>query len=486
MPTLSDVPSPSANRWIVNDGHSKTVQSGRDPLALVSGDDNHRRRMRGERLLGGDADQRFAADLGDQFVGTAHAGAATGRQNDRSDARLLPGRYDNRLGARLWTRYDLHQQTTDAHAGDVGARNLKSSKQPHQHPVEAVFLRRARTARRAQQRPAAGLRDQQQIAGIDRHAEMLDAAADRLDRRRDHIAPVGDGRSSKDEDELGAGLQHIINGTGECLLVVGDALLGNDRGAGGRQALGSDPQCLVDDLVGKAGQQRRHHADLANPIWRNPHKRSGLFGCGDRAVAGLRRDREWNDFHRGDHFAFDHRLERRQGCEGDQFINQIEIIDRGLVDHQDASRFREQIGAPGKGAVDANALPRDRRGDVGGGNVLRHIRRLHTRHNDLADAGQFQTGNFRFADDGAFLQNKARLADRMHRHPARGLAHGDGAEFHDRFSAGRRRAAVISPMIDTAISAGDMAPIAKPIGARMRSRSVLLRPSAVKRSIRRA
>ena len=35
-------------------------------------------------------------------------------------------------------------------------------------------------------------RQQQQIAGIDRHAEMFDAPADRLDRGRDHVAAVGD------------------------------------------------------------------------------------------------------------------------------------------------------------------------------------------------------------------------------------------------------------------------------------------------------
>ena len=48
--------------------------------------------------------------------------------------------------------------------------------------------------------------DHQQIAGIDRHAEMLDAAADRFQRRRDDVAAVGDGRSAEHDDEFGAAL----------------------------------------------------------------------------------------------------------------------------------------------------------------------------------------------------------------------------------------------------------------------------------------
>ena len=58
-------------------------------------------------------------------------------------------------------------------------------------------------------RPRAS-RQQQQIAGIDRHAEMLDPPADRLDRGRDHVAPVGDGGSAEHDDELGALAQHLF------------------------------------------------------------------------------------------------------------------------------------------------------------------------------------------------------------------------------------------------------------------------------------
>ena len=48
---------------------------------------------------------------------------------------------------------------------------------------------------------------------------------------------------------------------------------------------------------------------------------------------------------------------------------------------------------------------------------------------------------------------------------ALGLGGSDRPELHRGFSAPSRSDAVISPMIETAISGGDTAPIARPIGA---------------------
>jgi hypothetical protein len=82
--------------------------------------------------------------------------------------------------------------------------------------------------------PARAPSDQHQIAGIDRHAEMHDLAAGRLDRRRDHVAPVGDGRSAEHDHQLGAGFEHLVDGARERSLFVRHAALGNDAGAGRR------------------------------------------------------------------------------------------------------------------------------------------------------------------------------------------------------------------------------------------------------------
>ena len=208
MPALQRGAEPVGVIRIVHEPHRQARERRLDLLALMAGHDDHRRGARGERLLGGDAHQRLAADLGEQLVDRAHAGRAAGGEHDRGDAAAL---LRLRLGARLRPRHDLHQQAADAHAGDVLARHRQAGEQPHQHPVEAVFLRRARAARRAEHRLAAQPADQHQIAGIDRHAEMLDLAADRFDRGRDHVAPVGDGRGAEHDDQLGAGLEHLVD-----------------------------------------------------------------------------------------------------------------------------------------------------------------------------------------------------------------------------------------------------------------------------------
>ena len=79
----------------------------------MAGHHDHRLGARRQRLLGGDAHQRLAADLGQQLVRPAHAGGAAGGEHDGGDAVLVGG---DRLVARLRPRDDLHQQAADAHA----------------------------------------------------------------------------------------------------------------------------------------------------------------------------------------------------------------------------------------------------------------------------------------------------------------------------------------------------------------------------------
>ena len=77
--------------------------------------------------------------------------------------------------------------------------------------------------------------EEQQIAGIDRHAEMLDPAADRLDRGWNDVAPVGDRRGAEDDDHVGAivagGLQRRRQGA----RLVRHAPIGDDARSGWRE-----------------------------------------------------------------------------------------------------------------------------------------------------------------------------------------------------------------------------------------------------------
>ena len=237
-----------------------------------------------------------------------------------------------RLVARLRPRHDLHQQAADAEPGNVLARHRQPGEEPHQHPVETVFLGASRAARRAEHRAAVGGADHHQVAGIDRHAEMLDHAADILQRRRDHVAAVGDRGSAEHHHQFRTGFEHLVDRLGERRALMRHAPLGDDRGAGGRQPVGGDLQRLVDHFGGEPRQQRRDHADLANAIRRDPHQRR--LGAGDRGVARRFGDAERNDLDRRDHLAGDHRLIGRQRRERDRLVDAVEPIDGVLVDDE--------------------------------------------------------------------------------------------------------------------------------------------------------
>ena len=127
--------------------------------------------------------------------------ALPGGEHDGGDAAHLV--LARAAGPRLGPRDDLHQEAADAERHDVVPRDRHIGEEPLQDPVEAVLLRRARAARRADDRFAAERTDEEQVARIDRHAEMLDAAAGRFDGGRDHVAPVGDRRGAEDDDQFG-------------------------------------------------------------------------------------------------------------------------------------------------------------------------------------------------------------------------------------------------------------------------------------------
>ena len=160
-----------------------------------------------------------------------------------------------------------------------------------------------------------------------------------------------------------------------------------------------------------------------------------------------------------------------------------------LLDHQHAGRFREQIGAAGEGAVDMHALPRHGLGDLGRGLVLRDVARLEPRHHDLLDAGRLQRRDLRGPDQRALLEHERALADGVDGGGALGVPRRDRAELHEALphDGSWRSRCVISPMMATAISDGDTAPMSSPIGAWMRPMSLSVKPrSAFSRSTRRA
>src|SRR5690606_11733096 len=92
-------------------------------------------------------------------------------------------------------------------------------------------------------------------------------------------------------------------------------------------------------------------------------------------------------------------------------------------------------------------------------------------------------------EQSALGEADAIATQRVRQGGAGGLRHGAGAELHAATSAravAPRRTATISARMATAISAGETAPIARPIGAWIRASSALVNPAASMRRRRAA
>ena len=130
------------------------------------------------------------------------------------------------------------------------------------------------------------------------------------------------------------------------------------RAPAGARRSSVTPSVLSITLVGKARQQRRDDADLADAVGRDPNQRRRFARDRERAHrASLPRTAKGMIFTVADHLARDHRLEGRQCREGDRLVDPVERVDRVLVDHQHAGGLGEQIGAAGEGPVDATPSP---------------------------------------------------------------------------------------------------------------------------------
>ena len=157
--------------------------------------------------------------------------------------------------------------------------------------------------------------EQQHVAGIDRHPEMVDRAARRLDSRRDHVAPVDNDRGAVHQNEVGARRRCRGNARRQIGGRVIAALLGGKRGTKRGKPLLRYLARLVEDAFLQPRQPGLDQRDPARHKRRHlqqlPALRRELGGGGNR----LFRHRERDDLDRRDHLArFDDR-ERRQRAE---------------------------------------------------------------------------------------------------------------------------------------------------------------------------
>ena len=206
----SEVLSPSAKSGLCDERGALRPRERRAHLRRPRGRARRRpaTRLRGQRRLDRAAHHRLAVDVGQQLVRPAHA-ASSGRRPAPARRCAAPRRARRRrVGSPArgcGRRRDLRQQAAGAHAHDV-ARGRPAGRRPARCSTQSKPLSLGERAQPG--RPSTGVvaepAEQQQVAGIDRHAEMIDRAAGALDRRRDHVAPVGDRRGAGDQQHLGS------------------------------------------------------------------------------------------------------------------------------------------------------------------------------------------------------------------------------------------------------------------------------------------
>ena len=169
--------------------------------------DNDRPRPRRERRFDDAPHDRLARRASaTSFVSSAPPAAR--KREDRPAASTTAAILSHR-GSRGCGREAISiKQAADAHAADVGAgRSARRRCRRCKHPVEAVLLRRARAARRADDRlVSASSPSSSRLPGSTGMPKCSISPARRLDRSRDDVAPVGDRRGAEhDRAESAAG-----------------------------------------------------------------------------------------------------------------------------------------------------------------------------------------------------------------------------------------------------------------------------------------
>ena len=167
----------------------------------MAGDDDHRLRLRGQRLLGGDPHQRLAADLGEQLVRPAHAGRAAGGEDDRGDAAVVLGRGSSRGCGRVTISISSPPTPMPVMSSRATGSRRAAASAPSRSRFPSASARSP--ARRAPARRRA-LPISSRLPGSTGMPKCSIAPPSALDRRRDDVAPVGDGGGAEHDHQLGA------------------------------------------------------------------------------------------------------------------------------------------------------------------------------------------------------------------------------------------------------------------------------------------
>ncbi len=377
-----------------------------------------------------------------------------------------------RLLARQRPGVDLLQQAADAHAHDLGAAHRQAGEQPGQHEVDAVQLRAAGAAGQHQGRPRADAAEADQVAGIDRHAEMQDLAAGAHDAGGPDVAPVHHGRGADHQQQIGALARSAL--PAPC--AIGASSCGHAQRRQQRAGQLGDPLLgrrdgLLGDAVLQAGQLGDDQADLqmagtdaasaasrsAAPAPRPPS--STLPGTANGMILIVATMS----------FGADHRVVG-QRADGQRLVDRVQPVDHRGVDPQQAGHLGGRLTRPVAARVRASSGDDQRLGEPIGGDVLGHVAGLQPARRSP------RCGRPRAARRSPL--RPAREPLRIIRSPTRWLVRHDARRGPRPAARGRtscrlrclrgngapRRTATISAMMESAISGAVTASMFRPTG----------------------
>ena len=160
---------------------------------------------------------------------------------------------------------------------------------------------------------------------------------------------------------------------------------------------------------------------------------------------------------------------RGQGGDGDRLVDRIEPVDRRAVDDGKPRGLGEQVDPSGEGRGAADTLSCEPLRQPNRRFILADVALLDLRRHDARHPRLRQHAQPFGRDDVALLQRDSIDPHCVRENRPLGLADRKRAKFHGEALSERRgflrNEAMISPMIETAISAGLTAPMSRPIGA---------------------
>ena len=158
------------------------------------------------------------------------------------------------------------------------------------------------------------VREQHEIAGIDRHPEMIDAAAGEFDTRRDHVAAVDDGRGAENQNRRAALFQKLTHRVRHGLFVVAAADFPGQATAQRFEPPAQHLGRLVENALLHSGKARENQPGGVLRQARDADERSALGGDRGAGVDVGARRRKGNDLDRRQHLSgLDHLIGRHGG-----------------------------------------------------------------------------------------------------------------------------------------------------------------------------